>query len=95
MAGDKFDFCPLAQTPLHRTAGAGAAKGPFRFSWTIQYCFLGCPEASDNPLNKSTKNLKWLDYWHPRNRRYFADLDHFRNYVDLFSRGVLDKQEKI
>jgi len=28
-------------------------------------------------LNKSTKNRKWLDYWHLRNRRYFAPLNTF------------------
>jgi|GEM_PF-1980189 len=28
-------------------------------------------------LNKSTKNRKWLDYWHLRNRRYFAPLTTF------------------
>jgi len=28
-------------------------------------------------LNKSTKNRKWLDYWHLRNRRYLAPLSTF------------------
>ena len=61
----------------------------------IQRGLVVCPKSV---LNKSTKNRKWLDYWHLRNRRYFAPLNTFAimwTYLGVWDRHLSEWADEV